>query len=208
MVSNCAAFILCGEVLLRTKELSADDVANIGSTVAEGDVVEMHGHKISHNSYNLSIECNSFKWGNKEKITVDGNTIYNDGNEGKHYNEAFAGLIKMHNERTFKRGIDLENVSNKYDAFIKVNSHGGQVVNAVWIGEGPALAMQSDEVLIYLQFNGIDGSVSADAKVQDTVDGHWDKLFNYGWSEYSTATNKINFGGERNAIVIYDAYGR
>ena len=211
MAGNSAAFILGGEELLRTKELTDADVENIGKTVAEGDVVEMHGHKISHNSYNLSVECNSFKWGNKVEIDVN-NTKVTDA--VFHYNDAFKTLVRMHNQRTFKRGINLENSQNPYDDFIKVTSTGKTVQNATWGGgndgawEGAGLAMQSDEVLIYMQLNGENGYIWGDSRIIATGDTKWTEMFRYGYSSYDSEANKINFGGERNAIIIYNAYGR
>ena len=68
--------------------------------------------------------------------------------------------------------------------------------------------MQSDEVIIYMQLNGENGYIWGDARIEATDNTKWTKLFEYGYSQYSSATNQVLFGGDHNAIVIYDAYGR
>ncbi len=218
MAGNAAAFMLGGEELLRTKEISKEEYdANVGKTINAGDVVEMYGHKISHNSYNVSLDVNGFKWGNKIKVEVKNDTSMGGNseitNEEFKYNDAFKSLVRMHQKVHLKRGINLENVGDneKYDAFIKVTSTGKTVVNATWGGgeygiwEGAGVAMQCDETMIYMQVNGTNGYLWGDHKI---ASGEWgEPIFSYGYSSYSDESNRINFGGDQNAIVIYNAWG-
>ena len=128
MAGNATAFMLGGEELFRTKELTPEDIAAIEKgTVAPGDVAVMHGHTLSHNSYNLSIGCNSFKWGNKVKITVDYTSAENST---YHYIEKFQEMVKMHNKQTFRRGVNVETAADKYQTFINAG------YDITWGGKG------------------------------------------------------------------------
>ena len=123
MQSNSAAFILGGEELLRSKKIS-----NTASITDKTSYVDMCGGSYSHNSYNSPIEVNSFKWDNKKSVTISGDyggtftsTIENGYQDPSvdhkfHYIEAFANLIKAHQQVNFKRGQD---VSNAYE-FIRI----------------------------------------------------------------------------------------
>lgn len=71
LFSNGAAFIQGGEELFRSKVVTDEDYQAYGGK----DTVTINGQHISHNSYNLSDETNSYKWDRKISI---GNTSTND----------------------------------------------------------------------------------------------------------------------------------
>lgn len=70
LFSNGAAFIQGGEELFRSKVVTAEDLVKYKGK----DTVTINGKTISHNSYNLSDETNSYKW--DRKISVEGVATY------------------------------------------------------------------------------------------------------------------------------------
>ena len=200
MAGNSAAFFLGGEELLRTKEYTVDPSTISGVTADSW--TEMWGHKISHNSYNAPLSVNSFKWGNKIKITCGNDEI---NNETYHYNEAFATLIKAHKGLLKKRG---EN--NGYDAFVGTTSTGSNVQNRYWsYGDNDqhfsnCVAFQANEAFVYT----CSGAIGAGDYIpcdQNAMQNVWDLKFEYG----STNVNEDKvFFNHTNAVLFYDRHGK
>ena len=192
MASNSAAFFLGGEEFLRTKEYTVDPSSIAG--VSASSWTEMWGHKISHNSYNAPLSVNSFKWGNKIKVTCGDDTI-TDAEFG--YNEAFKTLIKYHKGLAKKRGANVD-----YNTYIGTSSTGDTVTGLYWgrpSGDiGNAVAFRANETFIYVVVGGYGAgdTISADGNVLAT----WNKLFEYGYHEINDGA--MSFGNS-NAIVVY-----
>ena len=192
MASNSAAFFLGGEEFLRTKEYTVDPSTIAG--VSASSWTEMWGHKISHNSYNAPLSVNSFKWGNKIKVTCGDDTI-TDAEFG--YNEAFKTLIKYHKGLAKKRGANVD-----YNTYIGTSSTGDTVTGLYWgrpSGDiGNAVAFRANETFIYVVVGGYGAgdTISADGNVLAT----WNKLFEYGYHEINDGV--MSFGNS-NAIVVY-----
>ena len=197
MAGNSAAFFLGGEELLRTKEYTVNPASITGVTADSW--TDLWGHKISHNSYNAPLSVNTFKWGNKVKITCDDDVITD---EVFQYNNCFKTLIKSHKNLMKKRG---EN--NGYDAFVSKTSAGKDVMNRYWSQEGNfsnCIAFQANEAFVYTCAGGIGASdyIQCDENAMTTV---WDKVFEYG--SYHFDDNKIYFG-QTNTVVYYDRHGK
>ena len=196
MAGNSAAFFLGGEELLRTKEYTVNPASITGVTADSW--TDLWGHKISHNSYNAPLSVNSFKWGNKIKVTCDDDVITNAEFQ---YNDAFKTLIKSHKGLMKKRG---EN--NGYDAFVGTTSAGKGVMNRYWSEDGNfsnCVAFQANEAFIYTCAGGIG---SGDHIVCDEAAmNSWDKVFGYG--AYHITDNKVYFD-QTNMVLYYDRHGR
>ena len=196
MASNGAAFILGGEELLRTKEYTVDPET---TGVTADSWTELWGHKISHNSYNAPLSVNSFKWGNKVKITCGDDEITNAEYQ---YNDAFKTLIKSHKGLLKKRG---EN--NGYNAFVSKTSANKDVMNRYWSEAGNfsnCVAFQANESFIYTCAGNIDGSkdhIQCDEAAMAT----WTKVFEYG--AYNITANKVYFN-QTNMVLYYDRHGK
>ena len=193
MAGNSAAFILGGEELLRTKEYTVDPGTIAGVTADSW--TELWGHKISHNSYNAPLSVNSFKWGNKVKITCGDDEI-TDAEFG--YNNSFKALIKMHAGLEKKRG---EN--NGYSAYMGKTSKGTNVDNNYWGRDGKAnisnaVAFQVNETFIFTCAGDISGG--NDYISTGDAPGSWTEKFNYGYHAFGDG--KVSFGGDRNAVWI------
>ncbi len=197
--SNSASLMLGGEELLRTKELTAEDLANKDYSITADSWTSLHGHNISHNSYNAPLSVNSFKWGNKVKIDVDGTSIKD---EDYHYNDAWKNIVKSHKTFLKKRGTN-----DGYSAFMSSTSAGNGVMNRYWSQEGNfsnCVAFQVNEGFIYT----CSGNVGASDYIQcdqDAMENVWDHIFTYG--NMSIDDNKVYFG-RTNSIGVYDRHGK
>ena len=196
MAGNAAAFILGGEELLRTKEYT-DDPSNFVGVTADS-WTELWGHYISHNSYNAPLSVNSFKWGNKVKVTCGDDEITN---ATYHYVEAFQTLIKSHKGLLKKRG---EN--NGYDAFTGSTSTGSGVWNKYWSEDGNfsnCVAFQANEAFVYTCAGNI--GPSDYIQCDESAMAKWQKIFEYG--SYNISDNKVYFG-QTNMVLYYDRHGK
>ena len=199
MASNSAAFFLGGEELLRTKEYTAVDPNTLKYVTADS-WTEMWGHKISHNSYNAPLSVNSFKWGNKIKVTCGDDEITD---AVYHYTDAFKSLIKSHKGLLKKRGAN-----NGYGDFVGSTSTGGHVENRYWSkGTGNdflnAVAFQANEAFVYT----CAGNVADTDYIQcdQGAMAQWTKVFEYG--SYHIDDNKVYFG-QTNMVLYYDRHGK
>lgn len=138
--SNAAAFMLGGEELFRTKEVTED----VKEDCLENTYTQLHSHYISHNSYNSPLKVNSFKWGNKLQVELDGVTVTNSEYQ---YNDAWKSVVRLHNR------IPKSAPANKFETWPSgTTSAGKQYVNLFWTGEGQpwALGIQYDEYFIFV----------------------------------------------------------
>ena len=196
MAGNGAAFMLGGEELLRTKEYTVDPSTISGVTADSW--TDLWGHKISHNSYNAPLSVNSFKWGNKVKVTCGDDEIDNDT---YHYVEAFQTLVKSHKGLLKKRG---ENVS--YYDFIGATSAHNPVMNRFWSEEGNfsnCVAFQANEAFIYTCAGNI-GPTDYIQCNQNELEHIWNHVFDYGG--YHLNDNKVYFD-QTNTVLYYDRHG-
>lgn len=194
--SNGAAFMLGGEELLRTKELT-DEEANLSYITADS-WTELWGHKISHNSYNAPLRVNTFKWGNKQSVTIHGSTV---DDATYQYNRKFQDLVAMHNTSLKKRGTNQTG-----EAFIGSTSAGKSVISIYWSQKdnfSNCTAFQSNELLIYT----CSGSIGEGDYIQCESDKlpTYDNVFMYGSCGHEH--NKFYFS-KTNSIAIYDRHGR
>lgn len=198
--SNSAAFMLGGEELLRTKELAVSDLT--GNITADS-YQNLHGHLISHNSYNAPLHVNSFKWGNKVEVSFDGNSIDTSTN-GYNISGCFAGLVKMHKQLAKKRGV-----FTGYNSFVGSTSNGSGVNNIVWGGgdwgafNSTSAAMQVNQTFIYLCTGSQNEPVWGDSRIDS---GEWTKAWDFGGYTMNTETNKLEFWN-LNTIVIFNSNG-
>ena len=201
MASNGAAFFLGGEELLRTKEYDIDPSSVSGVTADSW--TDLWGHKISHNSYNAPISVNSFKWGNKVKVTC---TTNNDTdvleNDTYHYVEAFQTLIKSHKGLLKKRGENID-----YYQFVSMTSNNSPVMNRYWSEENNfsnCVAFQANEAFIYTCAGNI-GATDHIQCNQNELENIWTHIFDYGG--YHLNDNKVYFD-QTNTVLYYDRHGK
>ena len=183
--SNAAAFMLGGEELLRTKDvdvLSEEQKKDI----LPNTYLNMYGHNISHNSYNSPIEVNSFKWGNKITVEIDGNkaNTFEENLTGK-----FTNLISLHKEMP-KYSYD------EMPAKKQTTSAGKAVENLWWNGgsknDGGArnnkgvLGLQFDEYFVFVTCREW-GYVSSDVST-------WDPRYTAGTVEVDSINKSLNLG--------------
>ena len=205
MAGNSAAFMLGGEELLRTKEYTDDPSSYSGVTADSWS--EMWGHKISHNSYNAPLSVNSFKWGNKVKVTCGADEIKN---EDYHYIEAFQTLVKSHKNLLKKHGeYNYQGEARDYYYhFIGATSTGHGVENRYWSQAGNfsnCVAFQANEAFVYT----CAGTVGDEDYIQcdQAAMANWEFKFQYGIDRNSDIVdNKVNFH-TRNAVLYYDRHG-
>ena len=202
MASNCAAFILGGEEFLRTKEYVGIDPDTISGVTADS-WTELHGHKISHNSYNAPLSVNSFKWGNKIKVTLGSDSITN----AKYgYTDVFKSMIQAHAKLAKKRGTN-----NGYGDFVGSTSTGEGVLGRYWSQEGNfsnCVGFQANEAFIYASA----GNVGEGDYIQcsETAIASWTKVMEYGINAATDIhDNRVYFNpGSRNAVLFYYRTGK
>lgn len=183
--SNACAFMLGGEELFRTKEIPD----NLLDECLRNTYEPMHGHNISHNSYNSPLEVNSFKWGNKVAVTIDGHKVENKTFK---YIETFQKIVKLHNEIP---KFSLSN--NKTGSFPNgTTTAGNSYINLFWGGSyGGALGIQFDEWFIYLTGRN-EATVPGDQAIYNNC------LFNYGYQSFSSGNVVLGGDGYGYAIRV------
>ena len=170
--SNGVAFMLGGEEIFRTKEVSQAMIDN--KDVTSATYTKLYNRYCSHNSYNSPLEVNSFKWGNKLSVTIDGITCENSVYK---YNSAWKTLVKLHSNRDFFAP------KNKAEIWPDGKTTAGNTYeNLCWRGNGNALGIQLDEYFIYV-CGRTPGTLSYDYSMT--------KLFEYGGS---AGSGTISFG--------------
>ena len=206
MASNSAAFILGGEELLRTKEYVPDPTKEDGndpdkiSGITVDSWTLLFGHKISHNSYNAPISVNSFKWGNKIKVTCGDDEITNAEFD---YIGAFKTLIKSHKGLEKKRGVNVS-----YGEYMSTTSSGQNVINNYWgrVGDkdnlSNAIAFQANEAYILICV----GDLSGGNNYIGALDGltNWTSICDYGPHTYNEGT--VSFSGPTNAYWLLNGH--
>ncbi len=210
MASNCAAFILGGEELLRTKEYVGYQLDEDGQMIVEGVNITadswtpLYGHNISHNSYNAPLDVNSFKWGNKVKVTLDGQSITN-ATYG--YTNVFASMIKAHKQLAKKRSTGVSN----YGDFVGTTSTGEGVLGRYWSQEGNfsnCVGLQANEAFLYISigYAGDGDYIQCDEGAIAT----WTKVMEYGISGATDIHDgRVNFNSQpRNATLFYYRTGK
>ena len=205
MASNCAAFILGGEELLRTKEYVGIDPDNVeGVNITADSWTELHGHKISHNSYNAPLEINSFKWGNKIKVTLDGKSVTD---AESHYTVKFQELIQSHKGLLKKRG---EN--NGYNAFVSKTyagegKEGKDVWNRYWSKTGNfsnCIGFQANEAFVYVSAGNINTTTDC-IEISNEDMAKWSQVLTYGG--YNFDTPGYIYFTRTNTVLFYDRHG-
>ena len=205
MASNCAAFILGGEELLRTKEyvgINPDEVEGVNITADSW--TPLYNHKISHNSYNAPLEVNSFKWGNKVKVELDGQSITN-ATYG--YTDVFAAMIQAHKQLHKKRSTGVSN----YGEFVSTTSKGKGVLGRYWSQEGNfsnCVGLQANEAFLYISI-GYAGDGDYIQCNQEEI-ASWTKVMEYGINSASDIhDNRVYFNANpRNATLFYYRTGK
>lgn len=123
--SNGVAFMLGGEELLRSKDLAYAKPEEY-EKILKNTYESMRGVEISHNSYNLPIEVNSFKWDQKVSCVVK-----NSGTDGanitldmKHEDLTgkFKKMIKMHNDMKHYSFDEMNSIHTSYDSWSGLNN--------------------------------------------------------------------------------------
>ena len=205
MASNCAAFILGGEELLRTKEyvgINPDEVEGVNITADSW--TPLYGHNISHNSYNAPLEVNSFKWGNKVKVELDGQSITN-ATYG--YTDVFASMIQAHKHLAKKRSTGV----NNYGDFVGTTSTGDGVLGRYWSQEGNfsnCVGLQANEAFLYISI-GYAGNGDYIQCNQEQM-ASWTKVMEYGINSASDIhDNRVHFNANpRNVTLFYYRTGK
>ena len=144
--SNGIAFMLGGEEIYRTKEVSQ-------AMIDRGDVLgdtytPCYGRYVSHNSYNSPIEVNSFKWNNKLQVSLGGDTVYNENHGeigGFNYNMAWQTLCHLHEQMTFSAPKKTGDIWPG-----NTTSAGNQIDNIWWQVGSSGMGIQFDEVFVYV----------------------------------------------------------
>ncbi len=187
MASNCAAFMLGGEEIFRTKTIPSDCVDQVTKKTYE----IMYGKPVSHNSYNAPLKVNSFKWGNKLSI---------NGVDTTGYFDAFVKAVKLHS--TMKKFPYEETFP-----YAKTSA-GNPIDNIYWCGKDKdnnnyygSGGFQLDEYFIFLSgrwwsYTGF-GDVPKCGK----------PLYQFGNTNYDTDNKTVNLGNfDKNtggSIIIF-----
>lgn len=240
---NTPAFIQGGEELLRTKELdiktkrSDFDPGEKGDeayqkaleaefasyNIKPSDAAQLHGHWILHNSYNTPLYVNSFKWGNKVEVDLDGDKINTSatGDKAMNVTGCFAGLVAAHKALAKKHLTQTQvdsffttdpSTGDEYipegsmETYYGTTSSGKSVGSIHWGGgEGgkyvsSSIGMQVNETFIYL-CGGIEhNQIWGDGRMSTT----WTNVWQYGYG--ITIGNPLTFG-EDNSIAIFNSNG-
>ena len=194
--SNSAAFMLGGEELFRSKELTAADKAKVEMST----YVTINGHSLSHNSYNAPLSVNAFNWNAKKSITVDGVSVNTSGATAK-----FAEMIRLHHEMP---KYDF----NKVMQYQQTTSKGVKVDNLSWSGKtgtevnyNGCAGFQFDEWFIYAS-GRLFGYVSAGGV------GQWTQKYSAGSTAYDGVNSTVNLGtttpNAGGAVIIFYANGK
>ena len=163
--SNGVAFMLGGEELYRTKQVG-DKMIEDGDVTA-ATYTDLYYRHVSHNSYNSPLAVNSFKWGNKIKVSISGDG--DDWVNGATFNDAWKTLVGLH------KHVRFDAPAKRGDVWPSGTTHtGAHYENLCWLN-GTALGIQFDEMFIYV-FNKNGGTLEYD---YTPVGG---KYFEYGAS--------------------------
>lgn len=201
--SNCAAFMYGGEELLRSKELTVEET----SAVTADSYVELHGHFISHNSYNAPLRVNTFKWGNKIEVRYDDQVLdTSNGEHGFNITGCFASLIRAHKKLAKKDGVNTG-----YDSFVGSSSSGKTVKNIVWGGgdwgafDSTSMGIQINETFLYICAGGQQEGIYANDAINTGV---WEHVWDYGGYSVDPFgdTYKLYFW-KLNSIAIFNSKG-
>ena len=191
--SNCAAFMLGGEELLRTKEI-INSGANRNVTDEEFDKIPvtsyetLYGHICSHNSYNSPINVNSFKWGNKQTVTIDGNSI---NMVSENLTAQFASLIALHKEMPKYDYTQVETIWSEHKT-----TKGNNILNFAWYGSywadadvqnNSVVCIQYDEWFIYIAGRSF-------GYVKDGNINLWTKKAGVGAHNFNSGTSSLDLG--------------
>jgi pullulanase len=146
--SNGVAFMLGGEEIFRTKEVSQSMIDQ--KKVLVDTYSPMYGRYVSHNSYNSPIEVNSFKWGNKVSVTLGGATITDSELQ---YNDAWKTLTHLHEKETFVS-------PSRYDEMWPGNKTSDEkpIENLWWRIDSSGMGIQVDETFIFVNGRFSSGS--------------------------------------------------
>ena len=200
MASNCAAFILGGEELFRTKEYVGINPDTVSGVTADS-WTELYGHMISHNSYNAPLDVNSFKWENKIQVTTDGVTIKDDD---YHYIKAFTDMIKKH-PQLLKKQV-TENIG--YNAYVSKTSAGNDVWNRFWSKNGNfsnCIGFQANEAFLYVSCGNIDTANDC-IEVDTNALAVWgEPVISFGQYHID---NSLMYFTKTNTVVYYDRHGK
>ena len=157
--TNSAAFMYGGEELMRTKEIIVGDGKNGTVTQAEFDLIPassygvIHGHTVSENSYNSPINVNSFKWGNKLSITVDGNTV---DMKSENLTAKYANLMNLHKEMPKYSYEQFDSISKGPDDEHKhYTPNGYEIKDSSWGGsdswnDNGAIGIQFEDWFVFI----------------------------------------------------------
>ena len=211
MASNCAAFILGGEELLRTKEYVGIDPNNVeGVNITEDSWTPLYNHNISHNSYNAPLDVNTFKWENKIRIPDPSEPNNPDKavkNSTYGYIDIFKSMIQAHKAFQKKRSTGVSN----YGDFVGTTSTGEGVLGRYWSQEGNfsnCVGLQANESFLYISVgHAADGDY---IQCSETAIASWTKVMEYGVSSTSDIhDNRIYFhANPRNAVLFYYRTGK
>ena len=185
MASNGVAFMQGGEEIFRTKELNAEERAQVSPTTYE----LMYDRYCAHNSYNAPLSVNSFKWTNK--LSVKG-VSYNG------YFEAFKNAVKLHNTLP-KLPFDMSGFPPS------TTSAGNHIDNISWAGSGKngnyegSAGFQFDEYFIFAA-GRCWAYVGSDAS-------SWQLLYEFGEWKHGDYHNSVDLGNydanTGGAIVVF-----
>ncbi len=189
--SNSSAFMLGGEELFRSKELTAADREKVESSTWCNKVPS---HYFSHNSYNAPLSVNAFNWNNKKSITVDGVSVNTSSATAK-----FAEMIQLHH--TMPK-YDFDEVLERQ----QTTSKGKTVENLSWSGNyNGAAGFQFDEWFIYAAGREF-GYISAGGVTK------WTQRYSCGVTAFDGTYQTVNLGttspNAGGACVIYYADGK
>lgn len=182
MASNSAAFMLGGEEIYRTKELTSEEIEEVPLSSFEN----MYGRYVSHNSYNSPLRVNTFKWGNK---------VNAHGVDVKAHFETWKNMIKLHSTMT--------KLPYKEPYPYTTSSSGHKIDNISWAGNDGAYngsaGIQLDEYFIFV--TGREWAyVGSDAS-------SWNKLYSFGEWKHGDYHNSVDLGNLANntgfAIVVF-----
>ena len=196
--TNSAAFMLGGEELMRSKEIIVGDGTNGTVTEEEFEKIPVssygyiHGKCVSENSYNAPLNVNSFKWGNKLSLTVDGNTI---DMKAEDLTSKYRNLMDMH--RAMPK-VDYDH----YPSISKgATSTNGYVIGDVswagtrwdeaqwrdvWDDEG-AIGIQFDDWFVFISCRDFGYLKHSDA-------AGWTLKANGGLGSFDSVNGSINLG--------------
>lgn len=193
------------------------------------DCALLHGHWITHNSYNTPAHVNAFKWGNKLSLTFEegkaGENTVNVSESGTNHMSVmsqFKKMIKMHTDCD-KKEVEENSYKGLLEKASKTDAYGEPYTHnypnngdgaAIWEIHGnggvnkTSVCFTVNHLVVYINTGHYADNTGIDARGRDYSSCTWTRVLSYGddgWGDESGHTwLKMP---NRFAVVIFDTHG-